>query len=350
MKIKRILPFIVLAILLAACQPIRYLTVDLSEPAKEELPSAIQSITLVNRVVDQRFTNDPADSIQHRFYESQFSLDTVIYDIQAADTLLKALGNLLYESGRYDVVVPENRFLMKDSLNLFSSEMDWQTAEELTNRFGTDAVLSLDFYKTHILAEFGGKKVMDGTSLEYFPYYTAGLRVSYAANIRLYYPVKKDLLISYFLVDTLIWNGSDFDIKRLFKGMTSVKSALTETAISAALNLSGRIAPTWNSYRRAYFTSGNQFFKQTQNMVVSNHWDDALSVWKEMLEKTRSKFLKSKIEFNIALAYEMNGDLDEALRWGVRSYNTYYRPVTYNYLKILQQRKSQFNKSDGSNP
>jgi hypothetical protein len=350
MKINSILLFIILMFLLAACQPFRYLTIDLSDRAKEELPSGIQSLTLINRAVDKRFTNDPADSIQLRFYESQFNLDTVIYDVQAADTLLKALGNLLYESGRYDVVIPENRFLMKDSLNLYSSEMDWKTAEELTNLFRTDAILSLDFYKTTINAAFGSKKVMDQATLDYFPYYLAGLDVNYAANFRLYYPVKKDLLISYFLADTLQWVGSEFDIKKLFKGMTSVKNALSETAVAAALNLSGRIAPTWNSYRRAFFTSGNRSFKQTQSLVFSNKWGDALSAWMEMLEKTRSKSLQSKMEFNIALAYEMKGELDEALRWGVRSYNTYYRPVTYNYLKILQQRKSQFNKSDGSNP
>jgi hypothetical protein len=65
-----------------------------------------------------------------------------------------------------------------------------------------------------------------------------------------------------------------------------------------------------------------------------------------MLEKTKSKSLKSKIEFNLALAYEMQGDLNEAIRWGGRSYNSFYRPVTYNYLKTLKERKSLYEKSD----
>jgi len=157
--------FIFLAVF-SACKPVSYLTVDLTDPPKEGLPDVIQSLTLVNRAVDKRFTDDPRDSIQLRFYESQYNLDTVIYDIKATDTLMQALGNLLYESGRFDVVIPEDRFLTKDTLNPFSDQMNWEMAEDLTKRFNTDAVLSLDFYKTSISAVFGTKKSVRWDNLD----------------------------------------------------------------------------------------------------------------------------------------------------------------------------------------
>ena len=36
----------------------------------------------------------------------------------------------------------------------------------------------------------------------------------------------------------------------------------------------------------------------------------------------------------------MQGNLDEAIRWGLKSYETMFRPVTYRYLEILKARKS----------
>jgi tetratricopeptide (TPR) repeat protein len=337
--------FIILTAL-GACKPVSFLTVDLTYPPKEGLPAEIQSLTLVNRVVDKRFTDDPRDSIQLRFYQSQFNLDTVIYDINAADTLLKALGNLLYESGRFDVVIPENRFLAKDTLNPYSEQMSWEVAEDLTKRFNTDAVLSLDYYKTSISAVFGTKKDVRWDNLAEYTYYAANMRISYIANFRLYYPRNKDLLISYFLGDTLVWEGGNIVLKTLFRELTKVKDALTETGIATALDLSKRIAPNWKSYSRVYFSKGNDVLRQTSLLIQKNDWETAMNMWLDKLENTKSKSLRSKFEFNLALAYEMQGELNEAIRWGGRSYNSFYRPVTYNYLKTLKERKSLFEKSD----
>jgi hypothetical protein len=331
---------------LGACKPVSYLTVDLTDPPKDGLPAEIQSLTLVNRAVDKRFTDDPGDSIQLRFYESQFNLDTVIYDIHAADTLLQALGNLLYESGRFDIVIPENRYLAKDTLNPYSEQMSWDMAEDLTRRFKTDAVLSLDHYTTSISAIFGTKKDIRWDNLTEYTYFAAKLRISYIANFRLYYPRNKDLLISYFLRDTLVWDGGNIVLKTLFKELTKVKDALTETGIATALDLSKRIAPNWKSYSRVYFSKGNSVLRQTNFLVQENDWETAMNMWMDKLKNTKSKSLKSKLEFNLALAYEMQGELNEAIRWGGKSYNSFYRPVTYNYLKILKDRKTLFEKSD----
>ena len=335
---------------LGACKPISYLTVDLTDPPKEGLPEEIQSLTLVDRAVDKRFTDDPRDSVQLRFYQSQFNLDTIIYDIKTADTLIQALGNLLYESGRYDVVIPENRFLSKDTLNPYSDQMSWKVAEDLTRRFNTDAVLSLDFFKTSISTVFGTKKNINWGNMAEYSYYAADMKISYIANFRLYYPLKKDYTISYFLLDTLEWKGDDYELKSLFKDFTKVKDALTETGIAAAMDFSKRIAPNWKSYSRAYFSSGNDVLRQTRLLIQDNEWDAAMDMWLKKLDETKSKSLKSKLEFNIALACEMQGNLLEAIRWGGKSYNSFFRPVTYNYLNTLKERKSLFEKSNEKKP
>jgi len=63
-------------------------------------------------------------------------------------------------------------------------------------------------------------------------------------------------------------------------------------------------------------------------------------LWKNTIEKTNSKSLKSKAEFNIALGHEMLGDIDSAIDWALKSYDTMYRTNTYNYLETLKFRKN----------
>jgi hypothetical protein len=86
--------------------------------------------------------------------------------------------------------------------------------------------------------------------------------------------------------------------------------------------------------------------RETGLLVEEYNWDDAEGIWKDLLENTKSKSLRSKLEFNIALACEMAGNLNEAIRWGLQSYKTMYRPATYRYLEILKKRKSLLEKQD----
>ncbi len=347
---QKILIFISLvAFIFESCRPFSYLTVDLTEPVKEDLPAGIQSLTLVNRAADQCFTDDPSDTIQYYFYNSEFNLDTVIHDIKSSDTLLQALGNVLFESGRYDIVIPEDRFLMKDSVNSYSSPMYWDQVKAFTTAFNTDAVLSLDYFKTSVSAEFGQQSWFDINAQNYIPSFYAIMRIGYTAHFRVYNPENKEINNSYLIYDTLLWETRGLDLKNMFRQFTTVKQGLAEAGIDAALKLSEKIAPAWKPTPRAFFTKGHNLLRQTKSLVQGNDWQAAMDLWTGLLEKTSSKSLRSKLEFNMALASEMQGDLNEAIRWGVESYKTRYRPVTYKYLNTLKYRKLLLSKHDENN-
>jgi len=81
-----------------SCVSTKPLFIEIPQKSQKELPSNIQSLLLVARIVDDSYTNLKADSLQKLFYLQQFDYDTIINDIQAVDTTLKALGELLFES------------------------------------------------------------------------------------------------------------------------------------------------------------------------------------------------------------------------------------------------------------
>ncbi|NOR73751.1 MAG: hypothetical protein GQ525_01195, partial [Draconibacterium sp.] len=111
-KQREVINFIIVLVLITvsvSCVSIKTIIIEIPEPSKKELPQNIQSLTLVNRTVDEYYNNLDTDSLQKIFYKENFNYDTIINAIQATDTTLKALGELLFESGRYDFVIPEDR-------------------------------------------------------------------------------------------------------------------------------------------------------------------------------------------------------------------------------------------------
>jgi len=53
------------------------LTIENAHPAKEELPSEIQSLTLMNRSMNNQFENYQEDSLQLYFYRQGFQLSKI---------------------------------------------------------------------------------------------------------------------------------------------------------------------------------------------------------------------------------------------------------------------------------
>jgi hypothetical protein len=166
------------------------------------------------------------------------------------------------------------------------------------------------------------------------------MKVSYEALFRVYDPLKEKIILREFVRDTIFWEDENGTTNKLFERFTPVKNALTETGIAIALDLSGEITSNWYQEKRSYFATGDANMKQAAQLLNAGEWEPAIALWKETVEKNKSKSLTSKAEFNIALGYELKGDLDTSIEWALKTYNTMYRTNTYNYLETLKRRKN----------
>jgi tetratricopeptide (TPR) repeat protein len=264
--------------------------------------------------------------------------------LQAVDTSLKVLGELLFESGRYDFVIPENRFLEFQKNSFMTREMPWSEVKEICKTYNTDAVLSLDHFSTRIATKYDKESYFSPNNNGFSSAYTAQMMIYYEALFRIYDPLQKKILVREFLRDTLYWKEADISSRNLFENFTPVKQGLSEAGIAISLDFSDKIGTVWREERRNYFQKGNAKFTQANFFAELGEWENAMALWKESVENTNSKSLKSKAQFNIAVAYELEGDLTQAISWALISYNTMYRPATYEYLEILKKRKSELKK------
>jgi len=332
---------ILLIVFSTSCIPTKSLTIEMPQQSKNELPSNIQSLTLVNRTVDETFTDLKSDSLQRLFYRQNFNYDTIINDIQASDTTIKALGELLYESGRYDFVIPEERFLEFKRNSFINEEIPWEQVNELCQTFNTDAVLSLDHFKTRVSTDYKKESFYDAMTNGFSWTAYAEITIYYEALFRVYDPVQEKVILREFLRDTVTWEGANRTPNALFNNFTTIKTALSEVGIAIALDFSDKIGTTWHEERRTFFPSGDKRLKQAEQFVNNGDWYSAMILWNDVAENGKSKSIKSKAEYNIAIGYELEGDVDKAILWALKSYKTMYRQVTYNYLELLKRRKNE---------
>lgn len=329
--------FIVL--LICSCSSTKLITVEFPKKAKKELPNDIQSLLLVNRTVDDTYSDLETDSLQKTFYLKKFNLDTVINDIQAADTLLRATGELLFESGRYDFVIPSNRFLPHKKNAFFTEKMDWAEVKNLCTNYQTDAVLAVDLLKTRVVTKFEKDSYFDPMQNSFFSAAAVQMGIVYEALFRVYDPVKEKIIVREFFKDTLIWNNTAGTTREAFANFTPVKKGLSEAAIALAIDFSEKISTTWYQDDRPVFVTGHTGLKQAGTFIDNNDWESAMALWKNLASGGNSKSVESKALFNLAVAYELQGDITEAINQGLKSYEIMYRQVTYNYLKLLEMRK-----------
>ena len=69
------------------------------------------------------------------------------------------------------------------------------------------------------------------------------------------------------------------------------------------------------------------------------NWQEAIEIWEEVLESANTK-TAGRACLNIAVAYEVLEDTDQALEWAKRSYEEYKDKLGKDYAKVLLQRKT----------
>lgn len=337
-KVQSFLIIMISGLLFVSCQTSFVgMKIENARPGKEELSPEIQSLTLLNRSLSEQFVNHNEDSLQAYFFRNGYQLSKIVLDSLAADTTIQALAALLFESGRYDVVVPVNRNIPRnESYEQVPEKLSLDQINQYCSDYKTDGLIVLERFTTKIIADHSKEKYNDPfAGISYYLY--ASLDIKYNAVFRVYQANRPDVLKDFVLNDTIYWENADNTLSQLFAGMPTVKAALINTGIKVALDLDSKLSPLWMRENRGYFI----FRKENDPghlAMQKNDFAEAESYWID-LAQTKNKKNRSKAEYNLALISELKGDLDGAIQWGLKSFYTYYRNQTETYLKKLEARK-----------
>lgn len=338
----KILLFLLSGMLLVSCQSYyATMTIENVKPSNEELNPDIQSITIMNRSMNRQFMNHREDSLQSYFFRNGYQLSKIVLDSTAADTTITALAALMFESGRYDIVVPVDRNMSRNlPYQILPDTLNPDQINKICTDYNTDAVMVLERFSTKLMADYT-KYQAEANSNNYSFYATLDLK--YNASFRIYKPGSKTLVKEIELLDTISWESSDDMQVRMFSRIPTIKQAMINAGIKIALDIDSKLSPTWIPEKRGYFLFTGKGDKG-QQLMNENNYEEAGKYWTEM-SQSKNKKIRSKAEYNLALVNELNGDVDGAIEWGLKSFYSYYRYQTEAYLKKLKARKETIQKT-----
>jgi hypothetical protein len=271
-------------------------------PANIVLPPEIQRVIVVNNMAEL--------SDQEEFHIYSFDADYKHFSMpldSLSTVLCTSLWQTLEREDFFDGIALW-RPLPGHDLQLPKDEK----INEILRLTETDAVIALDYMHYNTRLNLGRDE--DSIMLKaVYDVHCYALFTVYPADERL----KKT---SVTVDDTARWITYGFNIQSVINEMPYLDAALLD-----AINRTGEIAgnkliPHWKTEYRKYYSAFSSDLKKAAQHIVSNDWESAFSIWTKLYEKKNSTLLtRAKCAANMALYYELNNRLDEAMEWAMQA-------------------------------
>lgn len=309
-------------------------TIDLLRPAEVTFKPEAKHVLIVNNAITQ------ADNIGHYRIDT-VSGDTISESLKFDSTAVfcnQSLYESLDESQFFNSVQPLH--IKQNYTNNFYkvAPLDKEKVKALCNIYRADAIISLD----HILINnFTGEYYL------YIPYQSyAALDVDVYSTWSIHYPDNSKPAYCQF-VDKFSWEGDDIT------NLPNRYDALVDASLLTGLNVADRFIPQWEKQDRYFYAPKKPLMIQAMDSVAHRNWGAAISLWKQADRESKSNSMKLYACNNIAIAYEILGDLDNAIEYALRAvklhqevlvaYLSEYRAIysARSYYEFLKQRKEE---------
>ncbi|MCG6189459.1 DUF6340 family protein [Maribellus maritimus] len=148
-------------------------------------------------------------------------------------------------------------------------------------------------------------------------------------------------------LDTLTWDSHEELKSYVEKSLPPRRDAVLNAADIMGIRLVEKLIPHWSTEQRLYYISGHVELQKTKQLVEKGKWLEAAEIWKANV-KNPNKKIAAKSMYNLGVACEMQGDLEAAIDWVVKSFQVFGNKNEFHYLNcmdyinILGQRKLNF--------
>ncbi|MDH6355518.1 hypothetical protein M2132_001863 [Dysgonomonas sp. PH5-45] len=282
MRIKTNLLGVFFCLLLAtSCTTMNYIDIDVRKPAEITIPTSAENIALID------ITRA----------EGVAGMSTVMCD---------ALSQFLGEAQKFNSVV-----VFKDTLSM--GKETYPTQYEIAgicNETASDALFVLNRYNLEV-------KETSAADMRFFGLNRNTLTLTVDALLSVFHKDGNMIVNPIQVSDSLRWiefrrdNNNDV----LGDSLPLLDEAKTEMAVYMATQMEKKLVPYWQQQERWYYSDGTTQMKRAKAFVEGDEWQEALSVWAEIYSKEKKEYKKARLASNMALAYEMLDDLEQARYW-----------------------------------
>ena len=302
-------------------------------PAAVNIPTYIQSVALIDRSI-------PGDE-NLNILEGILTGEGPNQDKLATQFAVDGLNNVLQNSSRYQAIRSSETLKGSQTGRDFPEPLSWDIIDELCTKYEVDAIISLESYDSDFIVTNGSrlvnKKVGERT-IKVPEFYASGV-AKVSLGFRFYDPQAKNIVDQFLFTHTMDWEVGGTSILEAINGILNRNEALKEVSYNAGIVYGERISPAWFRVTRDYFHKSKRDpdLAEGARMMESNDWDRAIAALERAAEAGHHK-TRGRAAHNLAVVYEILGDLDQAKEWASTAWGRYKNKKSHDYGYILTRR------------
>lgn len=308
-------------------------------PADISVPSHIKKVVVANRSLPEK--KETAVNILEGF----ISGESILADREASSQCIKSLVKELNSNPRYEAMLKDDDELRGTGTRQFPEPLNFEKVISICKQYGADGLIVLETFDSNLDLNVGTEqeKKKEGDKEVTVTNYISNLRINVNSGWRIYDPVNFRIVDQNQFVDEKHWSGKGDTEKKARRDLPSKRAAINESGAYSGMRYGKRISPNWKWVSREYYVRKHASFKVAQQYVKKDQWDKAAELWNAM-SKEKDPKTAGRACYNMALANEMEGNLDVAINWAEKAYTQYNIKAAKSYIKILKTRLRQQDK------
>ena len=327
--------FVLFAVtLLASCVAHKNVVINSIKPAEIDIDSKIQKVIIVNRTdASGNFLN---------VVEGIVTGEMPFEDRAAVDAFIAGLNNEMRISERFETQIARQILKGNSPTNAFPEPLDWWTLEGLLREYNADAVLAIELLDSDFIVT-ESKKVIEkkeegGKIIKVDEYHASGL-ANLVIGIRIYDPRTKTILDQKRYKDTRTWEGVALTKTEALAALINKSDANNFLANEVGVAYAHRIAPMPVLLNRVYVGKSKDApaVEQGARFADVGQWAEAIQIWEKAIPTSPQKEAGILAQ-NIAVGYEILGDMEKAAGWAQRAYTQFGNRNAKKYYEELQIR------------
>jgi len=339
-----------------SCASLTTLNIKMLEPGAISLGPDIGTVALVNRAI-------PGPTSKLNNVLDILSSESLNHNLQGRQEVLEGLNSELLKSPRLKGQLSTLQYSGDMTGTLFPPALSWDTINKICMDNNTDAVIALETFHTDLMITHEIENVQMtnqfGISIPSITFY-ATQKVTVKIGFRIYNPKTKTIQDQYTYSYWRTWNTQATSLGEAIMALESKQLCVNQACNTAGTLYEKRISPTWTYEQRSLYKKGGRSpMAVGSRMAVVGNWNEAINNWNQVLTTSKKRKLCGRACYNLALASEINGDLENAKTWISKSYGqynnkqaAYYQNTInrrYNDMMKLNQQFMQNNNTDSTN-
>lgn len=322
---KKLLAGILLLSIFSASCSLQKITVRVYSPPKVEYPPELRAFMVTSRFVP---ATGPYEDVQWGAYESVDSLKWKV-----SESLIDSIGKYMPEGNFFLVKVKHYPRMLRNNTSDLPEPLPWD---------GLAAMAEKELVQGMVILEGFGQEMGNVEVTGENGNYTASRNYLTSLAVRVYETEKRRI------IEDSVYHFN-YKVEGMGNSHESAVAALPDPAKGsliavgkAASEYVKGIMPARDQATRFLYVRGDSLLMVADTAVKSGNWNRAEGKWSYLAYKSKDTLTQARASYNMAVACERDGRLNQALGYANRSERLHPNPKTRDYIAVLEQKLKQY--------